>query len=139
MTRPGPSYTVDTLAQLRAEVGAERALVWILGFDQLQRLPTWHRWREIPDLAHLAYARRGDGVLDAQMARFVDEHAITPAQLHRSAGGGVLEFPMQPVACSASEIRLALQDGDPEPARRFLAPEVLRFVQSHQLYGTHGH
>ncbi len=40
--RPGPSYTADLLAQLRAELGATTALYFICGMDMLATLPTWY-------------------------------------------------------------------------------------------------
>ncbi|MCC7483315.1 MAG: nicotinate-nicotinamide nucleotide adenylyltransferase, partial [Hyphomicrobiales bacterium] len=45
--RAGASYTIDTLIELRAELGAEPALVLLLGSDQLRNLATWHRYREL--------------------------------------------------------------------------------------------
>jgi nicotinate-nucleotide adenylyltransferase len=58
--RPGPSYTVDTLKQLKAErPGDEIALV--LGADRAVSLPQWHQPEEVVQFATLAVARR-DGV-----------------------------------------------------------------------------
>ena len=45
--RTGLSYTHDTLASLRAEVGDATPLVLIMGADAFVKLETWHRWREI--------------------------------------------------------------------------------------------
>ena len=42
--RSGPGYTYDTLAELRAEEGAQRPLVLLLGADAFLELATWHRW-----------------------------------------------------------------------------------------------
>jgi nicotinate-nucleotide adenylyltransferase len=41
--RPGTSYTVDTIAELRDRLGAENKLFFIIGWDSLSQL---HRWRE---------------------------------------------------------------------------------------------
>src|SRR4249920_975579 len=43
--RDGPSYTVDTLAEVRDELGPGEPLVWILGLDSLRGLAGWHDWR----------------------------------------------------------------------------------------------
>ena len=56
--REGPSYTVDTLHELRDRFGPEPALVLLLGSDQVHNLPTWHRWEELFDLAHIVIAHR---------------------------------------------------------------------------------
>jgi nicotinate-nucleotide adenylyltransferase len=45
--RVGPSYTIDTINQLKAELGPEVALYFILGWDNLAKLPRWHEPREL--------------------------------------------------------------------------------------------
>ncbi len=57
LRRGGPSYTVDTLAELRAAVGT-RPLCLVLGADAFLGLPGWHRWRELFALAHLVVVER---------------------------------------------------------------------------------
>src|SRR5690606_10039208 len=44
LARTGPSYTFDTLVELRDEIGAQRPLVLLVGADAWAGLPTWHRW-----------------------------------------------------------------------------------------------
>lgn len=41
--RPGPSYTVDTVTELRNQLGAGTELFFILGWDSLAELPQWHQ------------------------------------------------------------------------------------------------
>jgi nicotinate-nucleotide adenylyltransferase len=55
--RVGPSYTVTTLSELRAEFPAH-PLVLVVGMDAFLGLPNWHQWREILQLAHVAVAHR---------------------------------------------------------------------------------
>ena len=57
LLRPGPSFMVDTLASLRAEVG-EQPLCLLLGLDAFLGVPTWDRWRDLLELAHIVVARR---------------------------------------------------------------------------------
>ena len=40
--RAGPSYTIDTIAQLKSQIGAGDKLFFILGWDNLIQLPRWH-------------------------------------------------------------------------------------------------
>jgi len=61
------SYTVPTLERLRASVGPKRPLVVILGADAFQGLPTWHRWREIVQLAHIAVGNRPGHPLEHEL------------------------------------------------------------------------
>ncbi|MBL8481248.1 MAG: nicotinate (nicotinamide) nucleotide adenylyltransferase, partial [Rhodocyclaceae bacterium] len=62
-----PSYSVLTLARLRAAHGPERPLVLLLGADAWAGLAGWHRWQEIFELAHIAVASR-PGLAPAQLA-----------------------------------------------------------------------
>src|SRR6185369_8670972 len=52
MRRAGPSYSVDTLAELRAEL-PDRSLCLIVGMDAFLGLPTWHQWQNILTFSHL--------------------------------------------------------------------------------------
>ncbi len=55
--RGGPTYTVETLQELRAD-RPEAQLHWILGADALSGLSTWHRYKELTDLARLVVVDR---------------------------------------------------------------------------------
>lgn len=57
LRREGPSYTVDTLARVR-RARDPRELYLVIGSDQLRVIETWHRWRELPDLARIAVVAR---------------------------------------------------------------------------------
>jgi nicotinate-nucleotide adenylyltransferase len=52
--RPGPSYTVDTLVDLRQKLGKAMGLFWILGWDSLNELPRWHNPAEVVKMCRLA-------------------------------------------------------------------------------------
>lgn len=51
LRRVGYSYTVDTLAEVRAVVGAHVELFWIIGRDNVSEIPSWSRPRELVALA----------------------------------------------------------------------------------------
>ncbi len=46
--RSGPTYTVDTLRELRTSLGTDVPLVLIMGADQFARFDTWREWEAIP-------------------------------------------------------------------------------------------
>ena len=142
--RPGPSYTFDTLRELRAELGPHAQLVWMVGGDSVFELDTWHRWRQLFELAHvLAIARPGAPIDEAALAaRAPAVHAelaprwCRPAQLHALPAGGFAEFRLgaeRPE--SSTELRRRIAAGDrrwPE----WLAPAVARYIADHRLYGA---
>jgi nicotinate-nucleotide adenylyltransferase len=57
LRREGPSYSVDTLLDLRAE-HPHRSLCLMVGMDAFLGLPQWHQWRRILQLAHIVVAHR---------------------------------------------------------------------------------
>jgi nicotinate-nucleotide adenylyltransferase len=67
--RAGRSYSVLTLGELRAEL-PDTPLCLIVGMDAFLGLPTWHRWTELLELAHVVVAPRPAGLRRPQ-ARWV--------------------------------------------------------------------
>ncbi|MCC7414085.1 MAG: nicotinate-nucleotide adenylyltransferase [Gammaproteobacteria bacterium] len=127
LERAGVSYTVDTLASVRAELGA-RPLVWILGMDSFASLPRWHRWTELMGLANFAVAQRpgtplpADGALRALLA--AHGTGDTAALLARPAGAIVLvDLPLLDV--SATAVRELLASGR---SVRALVPDAVRHI-----------
>lgn len=106
--RLGPSYTVDTLVALRAALpGAE--LWFVLGAGDLFSLPQWFRGTELPKLANLAVAGRGEDGLDA-VSRFISEQwpgaESQDARCWRLPGAGLLRtVDLERLDISASDVR----------------------------------
>jgi len=137
-----PSYTVTTLARLRAEAGA-RPLVLLMGADAFLGLPGWHRWREIIDLAHLGVATRPGFALapadwPAELAQACAHRLGDAAALRAAPAGRIAGFAMTPLGISASLLRAQLAAG---ASVRYLLPETVReYIQSHRLYSlSNGH
>ena len=65
LDRDGPSYTVDSLQEMRNEMGAAQSLALVVGCDALLGLPTWHRWQSLLDLAHIVVLARPGWTLPA--------------------------------------------------------------------------
>lgn len=140
IARPGKSYTVVTLAELRAEA-PQRALALILGADAFLGLPTWHRWREVFDLAHIVVVERPDAPLPATPpAPLADEWArrrVDAAEMLESApAGAIYTLAIPPLPISATAIRRALAAGPRgiEAVRAMVPPAVLAYIDRNQLY-----
>lgn len=134
----GPSYTVLTLERLRATHGPLQPLVLLLGADAFLGLTTWHRWRELFDLAHIAVATRPSHVLEiGQMAtelaaEFRRRQAHAAAALVTAPVGVIIPFGITPLDISATAIRAGLAAG---ASVRYLLPDgVLEYIQRHNLY-----
>lgn len=136
--REGPSYTVDTLTELRDEVGAERALCLLMGIDAFLGLTTWSRWQQLFDLAHVVIAHRPGFSLDVDalpqaLAEQVKSRWAPEANvLHQRPGGAVLRQAVTPLDISATAIRAEIRDGR---SPRYLLPDsVLDYIHRNQLY-----
>jgi nicotinate-nucleotide adenylyltransferase len=122
LRRPPPSYTVDTLATMRAEAGPSADLVFILGADAARDLPRWHRAADILRIASLAIIAR-PGV------------SLAVADLERSLPGvsdrcTLIDGPRLDV--SSSELRARLASG--RPTRYQIPDPVLAYIVEHGLY-----
>ncbi len=135
--RAGPSYTIDTLLELRAELGPEPALVLVLGSDQLRNLDTWHRHDELLRHAHIAATQRGPHRLagfDPAVETLVAAHGRDA--LPDEPSGSIVFFRMAPVAVSATAVRALLARG--ERPSELLPPAVLDYIDRHRLYRADG-
>lgn len=111
--RAGPSFMVDTLHDVRAEIGAIAPLALLVGQDAARGLSGWHAWLRLPTLAHLLVVpRAGDmHALAAEITaawRFVDD----VSQLAKAPAGLVYHLPQAVSDASATASRHALATGD---------------------------
>jgi nicotinate-nucleotide adenylyltransferase len=120
LDRDGPSYTVDTVASLRGDIGPDRPLVLLVGADAFAGLASWHRWRELFDFAHVGVLTR-PGVSHAPSGELADFIAGRRAERVRGAAGSVVDIAITPLDIAATAIREAFAAGH-EP--RFLLPSA---------------
>jgi nicotinate-nucleotide adenylyltransferase len=131
--REGPSYTVDTLIELRREVGQARPLIWIVGTDILPSLPKWSRWQQLLELTHLVIlARPGADSPPPAVTQWLDQHRIDQKALLASPAGGVMTLDQPVLDIASSDIRTLLAAGR-NP--RFLLPDVvMEYIERHKLF-----
>ena len=125
--REGPSYSVDTLLDLRAEY-AHRSLCLIVGMDAFLGLPKWYHWRELLQLAHVVVAHRpGWSVPDLGPLRelLVDRGTGRVGDLHESRAGRIYIHAVTQLEIASTDIRrIVAGGGDP----RFLMPDGVRKI-----------
>ena len=120
IARSGPSYTVDTLTELQAAY-PQAQLYLLVGEDQAQALPTWHRWQALVRLAIICVAARADhtgatGQFDALKSLLPDLRILK----------------MPPLAISATDIRRRLAHH--ENVVPLVFEPVARYIAHHHLY-----
>ena len=123
--RPGPSYTVDTIAELKGQLDVTDKLFFILGWDNLVQLPQWREPARLVKMCHLvAVPRVGYPTPD------LNSLEATIPGLSRSTT--LLETPR--IDISASEIRDRVAQG---LSIHHLVPEsVERYIKERKLYVT---
>lgn len=125
LRRDGPSYTVDTLRELRTESPAAQSLILLLGADAFAGVPTWHDWRQLFDLAHMVVLTRPGHTSEwprELAAEIAPRQTSNSGLLRETPAGKVLNLPVTPLEISASAVRALLANGR-EP--RWLIPDVL--------------
>lgn len=135
--RATPTYTIDTLRNVRAELGPDASIVFLMGADQLQQLDSWREWRALFDYAHIGVAARPGFALAAAALppAVAEEIAVRQGsleQLRTTPSGRVFLAETLAVDVSATQIRAALQRG--EQANSLIPPVVLDYIQQHNLY-----
>lgn len=133
-----PSYTVHTLERLRRELGDQQSLVLLVGADAFAGLSSWHRWRDIFALAHVAVSHRpgfpveASSLPDELAAEFHARYRSDVSGLKRAPAGEIVTFAMTQLAISATQIRKLLAN---DLSARYLLPDaVLDYIHLHQLY-----
>jgi nicotinate-nucleotide adenylyltransferase len=123
LDRDGPSYTSDTLREMRS-AAREDELFLILGGDQAATLPTWHEPEEVLSLATVAVVERVSWTRNAI--------GIKIARLKGSPSVRYLDMPL--IQVSSSAIRRRVAAGRP---LRYLVPDaVASYIEANGLYGA---
>ena len=128
-----PSYTIDTLRELRTEIGSTRPLVWLMGADQLARLDTWKEWQRLLDFAHIAVLSRPNSATPPHhVDAFLRAHRAPKSSLNTAPAGFLVGIEVSQLAISATKVRAILKSGQ---SAKYLVPDsVLDYIAEHRLY-----
>lgn len=137
VAKQGKCYTVDTLRELRSELGNEQPLCLLMGGDAFLQLYTWHQWEDILDLAHIVVGYRpGFSLEERETAPKLYEHyrrrLCSIEHLAKQPAGGIAELAIPKLEISASLIRARVAENR---SIRYLLPEaVANYIYTHHLY-----
>jgi nicotinate-nucleotide adenylyltransferase len=120
--RSGPTYTMDTLQQLRSEF-PNAQLCLLMGQDQLAFFTQWHRYEEILQIATLLVALRADSM-----------PATSQKDLKNKVKIPHLTISMPSMPLSASAIRASVASG--QNIDHLVKPAVARYIAEHRLYSS---
>lgn len=139
LQRDAPSYTIDTLRELRAKHGDAAPLAFLVGADSLHGLATWKEPEALLAGAHWVVAERPGSALDEhlppEVARLVGGRwTLNTAALRETPGGKVLRLRQPLNSDSATQIRRRIAAG--ETWHHLLPLAVSRYIVEHGLYGA---
>lgn len=139
LQRPAPSYTVDTLRDLRLEHGPHKPMIWVMGSDSLAQLAQWKEWQALTTLAHCLIVDRPDSPWPARNAATewlsTLPRATEANQLQCSANGLWLHLTLPPQPFSSTAIRAQLAQRNPDtPQPEGLSKPVWHYILDHALY-----
>lgn len=136
LERATPSWTVETLEQIRAEKDPQQPLAFIIGQDSLVSLPHWHRWEALLSLCHLLVCQRPGYPLTmetAKLQRWLETHLTHSVEpLHQQPAGKIFIAPTPLYDISATTIRQRLRSG--QACDDLLPAPVLEFIDRQHLY-----
>lgn len=136
LKRASPSYTVDTLEQVRAEQGSKQPLAFIIGQDSLLSLHRWYRQERLLDLCHLLVCQRPGYPLTmdtTEQQLWLDSHSTRSVdELHTAPAGKIYlaQTPMYDISATTLRQRLAHN----LPCDDLVPAPVLAFIQQQSLY-----
>ena len=140
INRDGVSYSVDSLRELKQELGKKVILCFVIGADAFIKLDKWNSWRELFNLCHFVIATRPGHVLSSN-------HDVLPKELkdecsqrwvssvdslRRATSGMIFVAPTTMLDISANIIRARIAAGK---SVRYLIPDAaLSHIAASQLY-----
>lgn len=138
--RDGPTYTIDTVRELRRDVGGSMPLVLLIGADQWSNLHTWRDWEKLTDFASIAICDRGGETAAPrpEVARWAQSRWCDARELTQTPSGRLSRFDMPEHDASSTKIRrLFAELGRSEALRRlalWLPTPTAALIARRRLY-----
>lgn len=134
LERRGPSYSIDTLGELRSQFGDDFCLLWVIGWDAFIELHTWYRWQRIIELCNMVVVNRpgfAQQIPEQVQTWCAGKEVVKEELLHFNFGKVLfLNTPMMEV--SSSVIRKRRQNG--LPIKYFTPEKVEQYIVEHKLF-----
>lgn len=130
--RNTPSYTSDTLAQIKQE-NPSYEFYFIMGMDSFINLTEWHNWEEIFHYAHIAVCKRPGWTLPemGRSQQLFKDNVLNQQQNPHAKNGHIILVDVTQVDCSSTQIRSQLASGlSPDG----LEPQIQQYIIQNHLY-----
>jgi len=135
LKRSTPSYTIDTLKELKAN-NEDTVIYFFIGMDSLLNFTTWHQWREILTLCHLVVSARPGYDLtrlnQTTQKLLADHQAIDNTVARHCSAGKVLFSSNDLLDISSTNIRRNIKEK--KSCKNMTPKAILDFINKYQLY-----
>lgn len=142
--RGGPSYTIDTVRQLKARASDDQAFFFLVGIDAFLEIHTWWRFMQLfEQITFIVVSRPGSGQWSSVMLEELTAYVRTKisagyfmearsGQLKHPALGTIRPLPVTPVDIASSTIRRMIRQQAAYDA--WVVPKVKRYIEEKDLY-----
>jgi nicotinate-nucleotide adenylyltransferase len=141
---PERPYTVETLAQMREQLGEGVQLFFVMGADSWMEITTWREWERVLNLAsHIVVTRPGYEVSTGHVTPAIRERVIDLRGMRTEEIGRVVEESAWSriyltdavnLEVSSTEIRRAVREGPDDEWTKLVAPPVADYIRKYGLY-----
>jgi nicotinate-nucleotide adenylyltransferase len=135
LRREGPTYTFDTLTEIRNLHAPDIPFVWLIGSDAFAKLDTWHQWQGLLSQTNFAVIMRG-GVESLVGASATLEAEIAPRKLDPGSSlpscGAWMALSASPPPISSTAVRAAIANH--KSIRAMVPTSVCDYIEKHKLY-----
>jgi nicotinate-nucleotide adenylyltransferase len=132
-------FTINTLRELRSELGATQPLCLLMGGDAFLQLHTWHEWEQLLGLTHIVVGYRPGFTLEERihsapprLRKHYQERLCSVDYLSQQAAGGIAELAIPKLEISATLIRSRVAEN--RTIRYLLPATVADYIYQHHLY-----
>jgi len=132
-----PSYTIDTLRHLTHQQ-PQSTYYLIIAADAFNHFDRWRNWSTLLTLTHLIIVNRPGYILQLSPAlqNALAQHQVTHfTQLSTQRAGGIFIHTLQGLTISATQIRLAIQQG--QGIEHWVPSKISTYIRQQMLYSGH--
>jgi nicotinate-nucleotide adenylyltransferase len=129
--REGATYTVDTLTELRYELGPNAHIVWVMGTDAALLLDKWYQWQQIFTLANVIVISRA-GEPELTLPHWPATQVDNVETFKQHASGCYFQIGLTPINLSSSEVRQAINNH--QSVDNHVPHAVIEYIEQHGLY-----
>lgn len=146
LDEPSRPYTVETLARMQSQLGAEVELFFVMGADSWMEIKTWREWERVLELTnHIIVTRPGyelsaEHVTPAIRKRVVDLRGLAAEAIARAIdnpeGTKIYVTDVVAMDVSATAIRGLARAGRRDEVGTLVPSPVAEFIEKYRLYQT---